>query len=345
MSTLTLVTGLPGAGKTLFTVWELARGVPGSTVPGGDGVPVPRRLCSNIKRLALDHEVIDAALLQSWPDWAKPGDVIVFDEVQEVWRPRTMGTRPDVAVARLETHRHDGVEFVLMTQDPMLLDANVRRLVTRHFHLRRITGGSSFIYEFDHATPVDRLKGAIRSRVWFHPKAAYSLYRSASLHTRQVSRLPRVAYVIPFALAGLAYAGYGVVERVQGRGNPAVAGPAPAASVPRVVRDFSSVTPLSPSLPASAAPSAVLAVPGGGSGVPAVRSELAGCVSAAGVCRCVDARGLRVPADLELCDAGQRGPALDLRSVFPDPVALLADRPAGAGDVEVLSWMARGKTR
>ncbi|WP_217631641.1 zonular occludens toxin domain-containing protein, partial [Vibrio cholerae] len=45
------------------------------------------------------------------------------------------------AVARFETHRHHGHDVHLVTQDAMLIDANVRRLVDRHVHFFNATGG------------------------------------------------------------------------------------------------------------------------------------------------------------------------------------------------------------
>lgn len=36
----------------------------------------------------LDHELIDGSDtggLRNWHEWAKPGSVIVFDEVQKIW--------------------------------------------------------------------------------------------------------------------------------------------------------------------------------------------------------------------------------------------------------------------
>jgi zona occludens toxin len=140
---ITLITGVPGSGKTLYCVSEILPTLIGSVVNGQDGNPdITRIVYTNINGLLLDHESIDGGLngLTGWQNWCKPGDCIVFDEVQSVWKPRPNGSKIPDDIGALETHRHKGVDFVLLTQHPMLLDQNVRALVGRHLHIRRMGG-------------------------------------------------------------------------------------------------------------------------------------------------------------------------------------------------------------
>jgi len=203
---LTLITGTPGAGKSLYAVWNFAKPVPGSTIEDKQQ-SVERTLYSNVKDLLVEHIKIGPEELNTWHQWAKPGDVILFDEVQEVWRPRSFGTKVPEPIAGLETHRHMGVDFILITQHPMLLDPNIRRLVNQHLHLRRITKTTAMVYEWDHCENPGNTKTAVGSKVWFHPKKAYELYKSAQLHTKPTARMPMIAWLGVLALAGFAYAG------------------------------------------------------------------------------------------------------------------------------------------
>lgn len=86
---ITVITGTPGAGKTLYTIEKLLLPLVGKTVKGrdadGNEVEHPRTIYTNINGLQIDHELIDGGDnqgLRDWHKWAKPGAVIVFDEVQ-----------------------------------------------------------------------------------------------------------------------------------------------------------------------------------------------------------------------------------------------------------------------
>lgn len=326
---LTLITGTPGAAKTLYAVAEIASAVPGSTVEK-DRVPIPRRLFSNIKDLRLDHTHIDGDDLNKWHTWAKPGDVIVFDEVQEVWRPRGLGIKVPDCIAALETHRHMGVDIILITQHPMLVDPNIRRLVNQHLHLRRLPFSSSWLYEWDHCANPGQVRTCIQSKVWFHKKSAYDLYKSAQLHTKPVTRIPRVAFVGLAALAGLLYIGPVAYSRVT---SSLGAGEAP--SKPQQV----AAAPFVPSAPAVPVPEAP-ALPTAPVAPLVVKPEpvFAGCLaSRSGSCSCFDTQGRAVDQDPEVCTSFNRPPPLP-PDALPEPVRARVPDPA---DAEVFHFLAK----
>lgn len=208
-----LITGVPGSGKSLYAVSKLLQQLLREKVKKEDGGEIERRLCiDGIPNLLLPHELMAARPevgfgttakegdkplqaegdgLWNWWKWCKPGDVLVCDEVQRHWRPRGLGTKPPEEIAKLETHRHYGVDFVLITQNAMLLDQNVRRLVGRHLHVRRMFGtASALVYDWDGCqTDTHRTQGATRS-VFRYSKAAYKLYKSSELHTKQHQKIP-----------------------------------------------------------------------------------------------------------------------------------------------------------
>jgi zona occludens toxin len=307
---LTLITGTPGASKTCMAVWEICQKVPGSFIEVG-GEQVPRRLLSNIRDLLVDHEHIDAKDLECWQTWAKPGDVIVFDEVQEVWRPRGLGSKVPPEIAALETHRHMGVDLVLITQHPMLVDTNVRRLVNQHFHIRRITRGTAMIYEWDHCENPNQTKGAINTRVFFHRKKMYALYKSAQAHTKPKARLPALTWVAVASLAALGYFGPTAYARITGRFSDGMAGK----DTKNYLASAGQKLPGVPApLPGASAPA--VGVPGA---VPASFAAsaptptYAGCAMRGNLCRCYDAKGERFEVELSICVAKvPQSPAFDL---------------------------------
>lgn len=326
---LVLITGTPGAAKTLYAVSEIASAVPGSTVEK-DRVPIPRRLFSNIKDLRLEHTHIDGDDLNKWHTWAKPGDVIVFDEVQEVWRPRGLGIKVPDCIAALETHRHMGVDIVLITQHPMLVDPNIRRLVNQHLHLRRLPFSSSWLYEWDHCANPGQVRTCVQSKVWFHKKSAYALYTSAQLHTKPTTRIPRIAFVGLAALAGLAYMGPMAYSRVTSSlGAPdSSSKPIQSSVVPALPSPPPAQLPEAPALPvAPVGPSQATSAP-----------VFAGCIATrGGACSCYDTQGRSFPQEIEVCSTFDRPPPLPSHAL-PEPVQARVFDPEEA---EVLQFLAK----
>lgn len=306
---ITLLTGVPGSGKSLHAVSELLLPMQGAEIEH-DGVKVKRILHTNIKNLLLDHVHMDKDDLLKWPEWCKPGDLICFDEVQEVWRPRSMGAGTPDSIAKLETHRHMGVDFVIITQHPMLLDQNIRRLVGRHLHVRRVANmGLAVVYEWDHASNPSMVKSAITTRPWRYPKKAFDLYKSAEAHTKQPRRLPFALVVMGVALIGLVYGGWSLQGRFAERYSAK-----PVAPVSVVAKGAGSTV-------------APLVVPGGAAALsvplpvsiaaPALERPL-GCIATASRCSCFDQAGLKIALPDSQCREASRELVYILR---PDKLA------------------------
>lgn len=243
---ITLITGTPGAGKTLYTVANLLRELVGSEVDSTDekGQPckVPRVIYTNINGLLLEHDLIDGRSgggLADWHKWAKPGAVICFDEVQKEWGVRPNGSKVPDCIQALETHRHMGVDFIVITQGPQLIDQNMRALVGRHLHVRRMGGvGGSIVYEWDHCSRQLLYSKALAKKPFRYPKDVFQLYKSAELHTKPKMSLPGALWVTVMALVVAAFLIPYIKGRIDDRNAPAVAAtkkPEPATTPPPVV--------------------------------------------------------------------------------------------------------------
>lgn len=340
---LELITGTPGACKTATAVADVCVKVPGSFLEADKrctshgkvyekGEAVPRHLFSNIKGLLVDHTPIDDESMRTWHLWAQPGDVIVFDEAQSLWRPRAVGSKVPEEIQALETHRHMGVDIVVVTQHPMLIDSNVRRLVNRHRHLRRIPGGWVMAYEWDHCGQPGSYKSCVRSPLQRIPRAAFPLYESAQLHTKPTLQLPKVLLLALVAGVGVvAYMVPDVYARIAGRAEAAKG----AAVAKQSVQDRAAGGAGSASAAAAAASAPVAAVPALGAASGLAAPAIAGCVAVGAECRCFDGSGGRVYLLPELCGERlpQGGPVRLVKHALELPQASAAVAVEVDGDV------------
>lgn len=317
---LTLITGTPGSGKTLYTVSSIIPEYSAQTVTLGDK-QVPRRiLVDGVKDLVIEHEMLaptsynaladkcecDGEGLLNWWAWCKPGDVIVIDEVQRIWRPRGNGSKVPQMIAELETHRHRGVDFVLITQHPMLLDQNVRRLVSRHIHIRRMWGGSRAVrYEWDHCSAPDRVSDAGKS-YWPYPKDAYKYYKSAEVHTRQGGKVPAALLIMALAFLALPAVAYYAVTRATGVLHGETATIAKEASKAtqapgQAVGHVDGGTQKAPGESKESAPPAPLPAPVQVASATVAPVHKVGCIATRTTCKCMDETGATVDPSPEMC--------------------------------------------
>jgi zona occludens toxin len=222
---ITLFTGSPGAGKTASLVDFLSK------LPGNRPLFVhfdekakrdPEQVLLH-ESLTLPHQ---AVLADDWPAALPHGSILVIDEVQDVWRARPAGSKVPPAIAALETHRHSGIDVYLTTQAPSLLDANVRRLVGRHVHIRDTGVLGRYWYEWPECNDAMQWKTCVNKKSFRLPKKAFALYKSSSLHTVPVRGVPRalIYAVIAFlVLAVLIYAVTRVISKATSAAVPVVA--------------------------------------------------------------------------------------------------------------------------
>lgn len=292
-----LITGTPGAGKTLRAMWHL------------EAAQKEGRLCF--------QDGVEGSAVPSLPgeDWTSvpDGSLVLIDEAQRVFPVRVKVESIPEKVRLLETHRHRGIDLVLTTQHPRLLDAHVRRLVGKHEHLRRVAGRpvAAVVEWVEVSEDLDSSKGA--SSVWPYPKKVYGQYKSASLHTKQGS-VPKSVYVfVGVVVLGVAWVassfqgwrkGFEGLQPSGVTGNPTgnnratggitgVSGaPGPAGGAAGPARYVPAVQGAAWSAPAYAEVEKVQAIP-----------YPRGCIASATRCRCGTSQGTWLEVPDRLCRA------------------------------------------
>lgn len=172
--TIELQTGLPGACKTQYTLWrvENIRRKTGRPV-FYSGIPI------NAGKLP-DWQEIEA---DQWHT-APPESIVVIDEAQRLFRPRPNGSTVPAYESALETHRHGGIDLVLITQDPRLVSISVRSLVGRHMHAVRRWGMElSTIHEWPECRLNVQSRKDSSSHTFRFKREVYGWYKSAEAHT------------------------------------------------------------------------------------------------------------------------------------------------------------------
>lgn len=218
-----LITGTPGSGKTAYAVDTLLD-MAGTRPVFADGIPelkIDHVPCPPVSEWT--HEADDPAsatgkkISFTFP----PNSIVVIDECQRVFRPRAAGRAVPAEVAAFETHRHLGIDFILITQHPSLVDANIRKLVGKHVHVR-VTALGRYLYEWaEVGDPDSRASREIAQRNKYRlPKRAFDQYKSAELHTKHKFKIPTAVYVIVVGLASLIGMGYYLTNKVGDRLKP-----------------------------------------------------------------------------------------------------------------------------
>ena len=175
---ITLITGVPGAGKTLRAVQLISQ-----------EVDKGRKVYARIDGLQID------GVSEAPTDWrdTPDGSLVVYDEAQQIFPAHGRGGRSDQEfVNALEVHRHTGHDLILVTQHPSLIHNNVRRLVGRHEHLARGFGHEwALLYRAESVFNPDSASEKKRCQVtrWKYPRELYSVYHSANVHTVE-KRIP-----------------------------------------------------------------------------------------------------------------------------------------------------------
>ncbi len=191
---ITLITGLPGHGKGIFSL---------DTINKLEQVSQRPVYYHNVKDLALKwHPLADAKEWINCPE----GSIILLDEAWQTFPLRANAQIPPEYVAQLATHRHKGYDIFIVTQQPSQLDTFVRKLVDHHYHVVRKFGSESAnVHQFVglNSDPQRSRKNSIKHS-YKYPKKVYEWYKSAEVHTVQTKRPMRVYFLwfgVPLLMA------------------------------------------------------------------------------------------------------------------------------------------------
>lgn len=211
---LTLVTGATGSGKSAHVV-DMLRQITDRPlfVMGIPDLKVEHQQCPPVSDwVQYRQDEADPTLSLAYFAFP-PNAIIVLDEAQRVFRPRPVGSKVPPEVQAFETRRHTGVDFVLITQHPSFIDANVRKLVTRHIHIHCTFLGRYRLEWVGLGDPNDKASRELASRTKYKlPAKAFELYKSSELHTKVVVKRPWYYYALPLvvlATIGLGWYLYG----------------------------------------------------------------------------------------------------------------------------------------
>lgn len=210
---LYLVTGTPGAGKTLNTIkW----------INEDDRFQNRPIYYYNVKNLAFDWLELSEDDAREW--YNLPDNSVIFvDEAQAIWPPRKVGSTVPKSVQEMSTLRHRGFDLILITQHPTLIDAAPRKLVETHYHYDRKFGfGSAQRFQFTRTAndPNDHFaqQEAIVKRIKYD-KSYYDKYKSAEIHNEK-AKIPFKVFGVGIAILSLIGGMIFFVSSVTSRWSP-----------------------------------------------------------------------------------------------------------------------------
>jgi len=224
------------------------------------------------------------AIVQNWWLWCKPGDLIAIDEAQFVAPRGTMGRKPPYWIQCMEIHRHYGVDFLIVTQHPGLIDTTIRALVGMHRHVRSVLGSPlCMVYVWDHASNPERYSLANKEKFIRRAKH-YKLFHSSVAHIKPPTS-GRSALAIAGLLMCLGVAGFW--HKIGGMINAKASPATNAQASPSAQRAMAAAPALAE---APKRPAGFVDVP-----------QLAGCWAQGNTCACIDRAGRRVQVSLDMC--------------------------------------------
>lgn len=284
---ITLITGAPGTGKSAALVSLLSELAKGRLI-----------YVSGIPDLQIDHQVLGDPT--AWPDVVPDGSIVVIDEVQRVWRPRGPGQKVPPDIAALETHRHRGLDFYVVTQAPRLMDSNIRGLVGRHVHLRDLGIIGRWWYEWPECADncATAWRNAPIKKRYRLPKEVFAKYKSASVHVKPIRSVPWMLAVMVVALLVTGLMSWRGYVAISSKLNPATQA-APVKSLDTIVAksvDLGVAAPVGTPYDATAFIPRVSNVPESAPAYDALRvvvamPVVAGAICSASRCACVTQQG------------------------------------------------------
>lgn len=212
-----LITGVPGAGKTLRAIWLVNQLISGDDqdrpIFGNVRGYKRQALLPGSEMLGVSEEVLDSNEGE-WMDCPN-GSIILIDEVQQRWRRARATGEPPPEIAALEMHRHRNIDFIITCQNVSQLNNDVCALVDVHEHLNKKGKGVAAVYKWEGRCSMAPHRGKkepdCEVSVWKYPKWVFDEYHSAVEHNVK-KKLPRIfkmgialALIVPAMIAASVY--------------------------------------------------------------------------------------------------------------------------------------------
>jgi zona occludens toxin (predicted ATPase) len=216
-----LITGTPGAGKTLFAVSEIIKAVK-------DG----RVVYTNIEGMDFAGVYpLDDTDWRNYPD----GSLIVYDEAHQIFRATGRpGLSNDPIINDMDMHRHRGFDLWFITQFPTKVHHEIRSMCDEHYHLLRQFGAKqATVYKWPEAVDAkDQHQRSVADKSLFrYPKDCFKYYKSASVHTAKLRIPAKLKFLfsviaIIFSIVGYrVYAAGGLASMQAAPSDPVVSAP------------------------------------------------------------------------------------------------------------------------
>lgn len=218
---ITLITGKPGTGKTVFALSSFIK------LESEKGRIV---YTTGIPDLKVSHIELTHEDLNRWDErepvegrkgvyeltYLKEDALIVVDEAADVWPAINLKVIPEF-LQYLRKHRKHAIDFLLITQDPHFLHPHVLLNVDRHIHLVTDWRGT-YSYEWSEycvnpIMPTNQSRAVSKKHKL--DKTVFSEFYSATKHLPKSKRsIPKVVYIavcMLFAIPAMAYMSFSTV--------------------------------------------------------------------------------------------------------------------------------------
>lgn len=353
-----LITGTPGAGKTLWTLWTVEqRRIADNkdfhdkwVAAGSDPDVLP--MVRDVYYFNINIKKLPWIRLHKPEDWldAPVGSLFVFDECQEAFPPRANASTPPKYVAELAKARHGGYDLYFVTQHPTFVDPYIRKLAEEHNHLMRPWGAKKAVVHTWKGVKdqCDKSRAGSLTSSFSHPKEVYSWYKSAEVHTHKF-KLPtkvKMMLLLPLLIGACIYGVYKYFDnKIQGSKPPAVATspdgrPFSTAAPVKIAFEPASFKPRIDDIPWTAPRYDDLTSP-------SVAPRIVGCMIFANKCKCLTQQGTYHITTMQFCrvvvengifqdfqDGGGSGSSKEPQQVKNEPVksepTLSKDKPVAA---------------
>jgi len=238
--TVKLITGTPGAGKTLSALEELFKMLKikiGGKSPEQLKAEIQEKCTRQIVCIGIEGLIPglfdiseDPLAWQEWPD----GTIFVVDEA---WKwfgahiKKAVDGQGNLVLGEdkkpipfseyapflaLAEHRHRGFDFILTAQMPSQIHTHLKGLVGEHVHVTR-KFGTSYCVRYEWPSICDNpnsqsKRGIAQTQDWIQPKEMFALYQSATIHNIKrkipwrIIMIPVVAVLTLALFGGGAYA-------------------------------------------------------------------------------------------------------------------------------------------